>query len=535
MEEKICKNCQTQFLIEPDDFTFYQKLDVPPPTLCPDCRMVRRMLFYNDRALFKRTCGLCGKEVISAHRPDALYPVYCQPCWWSDKWDPMQYGRDYDPSRSFFEQWRDLRDAVPIASLNNIYASNINSEYVNMSSYLKNCYLLFTSDFDEECAYGSYLEKSKRCYDVDHGLECELCYNCIGLYKCYRVRNSMDITESMDIMYSRSLRNCSYCFGCINLRGKSYCIFNEQYTKEEYFEKIKTLPQEMPIDFFMTQPRRQIDGVGNTNVTGDRIFWSKNVYKSYEIVGAEDSKYCQLFIIDGSKNCMDVTMWGSNLMQAYECCAVGNNQNNIKFSLECWNEATNLTFCKHILSPCSDLFGCISLRNKKYCILNRQYDKSSYDKIVAQIIEKMKQDGEWGEFFPPVLSSYGYNESFANKYRPLAKEEILEKGYRYSEPEKREYQIGGDVIACDHKQNCTQQCTGAFKLTQNEKDFYKTEMLAVPNLCPNCRHYERLKLRNPIGLYSRKCMKCGKDIETTYAPDRKEIVYCEECYNKEIL
>ena len=528
MNQKNCKNCNNSFPLAPDDLTFYAKMDVPAPTLCPRCRMQRRMLFYNDRSLYKRTCGLCNKEVISGHRPDSKHPVYCQPCWWSDKWDPTEFGRDYDPSRSFFDQWKDLRDAVPLPSLSNIYASNTNSEYCNMTSYLKNCYLLFTSDFDEECAYSAYLEKSRRCYDVDHGMECELCYNSIGLYKCYRVMNSSNVTESMDISYSRDLRNCSHCFGCINLRGKQYCIFNEQKTKEQYFEEIKKYSRADAEKFFQTQPRKYMIGIGNTNVSGDHIFWSKNVRESYEIVGGEDMKYCQFFIIGGSKNCMDVTMWGSNLMQAYECCAVGNNQNNIKFTMECWNEASNLTFCKYILSPCSDLFGCIGLRNKKYCILNKQYSPEEYEKLKCLVIQHMKDNGTYGEFFPPELSLYGYNETLAQEYLPLTKEEALAQGFKWNEPEKREYKIGGDVIACEH-------CTRAFRLIESEKEFYAQMQIPVPKLCPNCRHYERLKLRNGVELYDRICMKCGAEFKTSYSPDRPEIVYCELCYNAEIL
>jgi CxxC-x17-CxxC domain-containing protein len=35
-------------------------------------------------------------------------------------------------------------------------------------------------------------------------------------------------------------------------------------------------------------------------------------------------------------------------------------------------------------------------------------------------------------------------------------------------------------------------------------------------------------------MFDRRCNKCGKPIKTTYSPDIKEIVYCEECYNKEV-
>jgi CxxC-x17-CxxC domain-containing protein len=43
-----------------------------------------------------------------------------------------------------------------------------------------------------------------------------------------------------------------------------------------------------------------------------------------------------------------------------------------------------------------------------------------------------------------------------------------------------------------------------------------------------------MNLGNPRKLFTRICDKCGKEIQTIYAPERKEIVYCENCYNKEI-
>ena len=58
--------------------------------------------------------------------------------------------------------------------------------------------------------------------------------------------------------------------------------------------------------------------------------------------------------------------------------------------------------------------------------------------------------------------------------------------------------------------------------------------IPVPQLCPNCRHFARLAQRTPIKLFDRKCAKCGKEIETSYSPDRPEIVYCEECYRQEV-
>jgi len=49
----ICQNCSGEFIIESDDFSFYEKIKVPAPTFCPECRMIRRLVFRNERRLFK--------------------------------------------------------------------------------------------------------------------------------------------------------------------------------------------------------------------------------------------------------------------------------------------------------------------------------------------------------------------------------------------------------------------------------------------------------------------------------------------------
>jgi len=64
-ETKTCQNCKAQFTIVPEDFAFYDKLKVPPPTWCPQCRLQRRLTQINVRVLYKRTCDLCKKETLS--------------------------------------------------------------------------------------------------------------------------------------------------------------------------------------------------------------------------------------------------------------------------------------------------------------------------------------------------------------------------------------------------------------------------------------------------------------------------------------
>lgn len=112
-EEKTCQNCNRFFAIDASDFDFYNKIKVPPPTFCPDCRLQRRLCFRNERSLYKRQCDLCSKDNVSMFHKNAPFPVYCHDCWWSDKWDPLERGRDYDFSQPFFKQLSNFVKIIP--------------------------------------------------------------------------------------------------------------------------------------------------------------------------------------------------------------------------------------------------------------------------------------------------------------------------------------------------------------------------------------------------------------------------------------
>ena len=166
---------------------------------------------------------------------------------------------------------------------------------------------------------------------------------------------------------------------------------------------------------------------------------------------------------------------------------------------------------------------------------------------------------DYGEFFPPELSPFAYNETIAQEYFPLTKEQAIEKGYKWKDPETKDRpkptikaddlpdhikdvkdNILDQVIECSNYGSPTSiisQCTGVFKIIPQELEFYRKMNLPLPRYCPNCRHYHRIQQRNPLKLYKRKCMNkgCDTEFQTTYAPDRPEIVYCEKCYLKEVV
>ena len=150
--QKICKNCQQSFEITDEDLKFYEKVSpifgekkhlIPAPSLCPDCRQQRRLSFRNERNLYNHKCNLCQKAIITIYSPDKNYTIYCRDCWWSDKWDTINYGRDFDFSRPFFEQYENLLQTVTKAAI--ISYNCENCDYTNYQNDSRNCYLTFGS------------------------------------------------------------------------------------------------------------------------------------------------------------------------------------------------------------------------------------------------------------------------------------------------------------------------------------------------------------------------------------------------------
>ena len=103
-ENKNCQSCKNEFTIESEDLAFYAKMKVPPPTWCPQCRLMRRFVFRNEHKLFRKKDEATGNMIFSEIPEGAPFKIYNEEFWRSDGWDAMQFGRDYDFSCPFFEK-----------------------------------------------------------------------------------------------------------------------------------------------------------------------------------------------------------------------------------------------------------------------------------------------------------------------------------------------------------------------------------------------------------------------------------------------
>ncbi|MFA4891162.1 MAG: hypothetical protein WC604_02305 [Candidatus Gracilibacteria bacterium] len=544
MSKEACKNCSKNFSITDDDLKFYKKVDVPPPTLCPQCRQQRRLSFRNEINLYTRKCDFTGKDVISMYSPDKQYKVYDQEVWWSDKWDPHMFGRDFDFNKPFFEQFADLQKYVPRMSLNCI--GNENSYFTNYALRNKNSYLVFTADFNEDCYYGRFSDKNFHSCDFDFTFDSTYCYNVADCYGGNDVKFSQKIYNSSDTHFCYNIRNCNSCIFCANIRTKNYCIFNKQVSKEEFakfkadlklntYEGVKKALAQYE-NFIKTQPRKYLEIVQCENSIGDYIKSCKNAKICFDSYNLEDVAYgTHLY---NAKDCYDWDFVANKSECCYEMVSSAHQLFNCRFCMNCWDGNADLTYCDLCLGT-SKCFGCVGLRKGKYCILNKRYERSEYDKLMPKIIEHMKKTGEWGEFFPASSSPFAYNESVACEYLPLTKEEALKKGLKWHDEDKKDfkpqtYKIPdaiGDVpeSILDEVLSC-ETCKKNYKVVKQELAFYKQVGLPIQRECFNCRHKRRMASRNPRMLYESKCAKCGAAIQTTYNPRNEIPVYCEKCY-----
>lgn len=558
--QKICANawCQATFEVTPDDLKFYEKISpefngkkelIPPPTLCPDCRLQRRQAFRNEHRLHRCMCDLCKKTTISSFAPENPFPVYCTDCWWSNRWDPLDYGREFDFSRPFFPQFEELQHSVPQAAA--LQLNNENSEYNLLLAFSKNAYLCPGSYFVEDCYY---LRKSQYCRDCANSNilnRCELVAESTNCDGCFSAHHLVNCRQCSSCSYLRDCVNVKDCFMCSGIRNRQYCFKNEQLTKETYEDVLRKFRHKSPEDlwaefatFDVTVPKQAQIQLNCEGSTGTYLSNCRNALNCSDCFNIEDSSY--IVECEGVKDSMDLTSHDKDIELCYEMSSGGEKSYLTRF---CY--CTIASPRSLYLSSCfyqADCFGCDGLHARgQYRILNKQYTKEEYERLVPKIIERMKHDGEYGEFFPVEKSLYAYNESVAQDFFPLAKEEVEKRGWKWRE-EKDEMPKVSKVIPASKLPNSIEEvpddilnwaieceATGRpFKIIKQELEFYRKMRLPVPHFHPDERHRRRMALRNPRKLWKRPCMKCGKEIETTYAPERPEIVYCEECYLKEV-
>lgn len=562
METKTCQNCKSDFVIEPEDFVFYEKIKVPAPTFCPECRRMRRLSWRNDTSLYSRECSICEKKFISIYAPNSGFKVLCPKCFHSDKWDPYDYGMEYDNSKPFLDQWYELFKKIPkLGIVNDNDISSTNCLYTNDFAYGKNCAMVFIAWKVENVYNSMSLAAGKDLSDfLATAEESTFSYDGVcanGVAYCKSIYWS---SSCINCIFCYDLRGCSDCFMSTGLRNKKFYFKNIQYSKDEYKKILDSYKLETRSgykkarkefeEFIKDKPRQYAELRNCVNCTGSDMINAKNTKNSSFASFSEDSKYVHngvTFI-----TCYDCEV-GGETEQAYECITPDHSYMSL-VTIESWkNTFGSYSYDCH---SSNNILGCVGIKKGEYVILNKRYSKEDYEVLYKQIVEEMKKKGEWGEFFPKELSPFGINETRAVLELDLNKEIAIEKGFNWQdgvqETRGKETIEQGDVpdsildctdSICEEALACT-NCTRNYRILPDEFLLYQRLKVPIPEECFFCRNNKRQKMRGGYNMNERVCecesgnhdhtARCENKFQTFFTEKENRPIFCESCYQKEL-
>ncbi|MFN8390830.1 MAG: hypothetical protein U0136_11110 [Bdellovibrionota bacterium] len=421
---------------------------LPPPTLHPHELLNQLYSFGNLIYLYPGKSALSGASQLSRYNPADGYRICTLDEFWSDKVDNADFGAAYDFTRPFFEQWHALSKRVYLSPLNNRNVEN--SDYVNGTLNVRNCYLCFDSVESQDCLYCFVHLNGTDNLDCVGTIDSELCYNCVDVAKCYECDHCQDCISSSFCFGCLDCVGCNHCFGSVGARNAEYLVFNQQVSKAEYESFVASA---MLDDYgsrtaelercrkFHRSTGHAVQRVRNSeDCTGAYIQNSKNLFECYH---ADNSRDCGYLLLGyNSHDCWRGYCWNGEL--SYQSGSVGASRSYYSYSD--FSGENNL-YCYLMFNRNANCFGCIGLRSKSYCILNKQYTEAEYFELLPRIIRHMKATKEWGEFFPPSIAPHPYNESISPLYfEPNDPERLKVRGYRFS-PEQAFTSYPGALLA----------------------------------------------------------------------------------------
>lgn len=551
METRTCSKTGQPFVISDQEIVYCNEHHLPLPTIAPLERLRQAACFISSVFLYPGKCAFSGKEMLMLLPPESGFTVYDVDIWMSDQWDALDFGRDYDFSRPFFEQFGELLKAAPLPSLECIRSTMENSDYTNGVMNVKNCYLCFGTMECEDCLFSRTLISCKDVLDSVYVTNSELCYGCVHINNCYRLAYSEGCNDCSDASFLYNCKNCQYCYGSSNLINKQYYFRNQPLSKEAYEEAIRAIDlgsweilqteKARFAELKQATPVRFMQGKSNENSFGNYLENTKDCRHCLFVSESENVEW-SVQMIRGTRNAFLCDGFGQNGENLYHSSAVGENAYNISFSYDCYSNVRDLAYCIFVGYGSTDCFGCVGLKQKQYCILNKQYTKEAYFELLPKIQAHMRSTGEYGHFFPQSLSPLYYNQSEAQVFMPLTKAAAIKLGYKWKDDQIETFtptytipdhidDVSDDIL------QATLQCAVTkrkYRIIKQELAAYRKLHIPVPRVSPIARLeaiQSALAIRETT---SENCASCGTTIMTMYDPQIQEVL-CERCFQKVII
>lgn len=536
--EQVCSLSKRRFVISAEEVSLYNSFDIPLPTLHPEERLRRQLAFRNGRHFFERACEKTGRAIRSVFQKNSSFPVVDNEFWWSKDFDAIEFAREFDTKRAFFEQLFELWQAVPRPAT--VAVDFQNSEAIHHAKTVKDSFYLFDAHRVRDCIYCVNI------YDSDHCVDCYNVSNSSYCYECLDCHNSKNLSWSEHCggcENSRFLANCKDCKDCLfctNLTRKSYCIFNKQYSKDDYLSELEkynfVLRQDLEVaknifsSFLQEHCVPHIYADNPQSVSGNYLKNCTQTQYSYECFQSANLYACNS-IIQGSR-CIDGYGFASKISDSAQFVSSGANAKRILNSIECWNDVSDLTYSSYCHKS-SNLFACVGLKDKEYCIFNQQYSKKEYHKRVTQIISYLKKKNIWGQYFPSIFSGFNYQDSLANEFMHLSAVQVTMMGYVNSPLvdedmsrilKNRYISIPSSLVELSKLKTEEQSflCEfGAvpFKFEKKEIEMYQLLNVPPPARAFQQRHLERVQRLSPKRIFNLPCYKTRQLMQTAF-PDK---------------
>ncbi len=341
--------------------------------------------------------------------------------------------REYDFSKKFFLNYKEFFQSIELPALM-IQSDVENANYADSINSSKNVYLSFIVVMNcENVLYSYYIKHNWK--NVLNSVmvwdSCENIYFCSWIIHSFNIFYSRYIYNSSNTWFSRNLVWCSECIFCENLENKSYCINNQELEKSEYFTRKEQI---------LKQKKEFINWYKNSNTRwmnrwSEKVLWnfvlfSENIQNGYFVNKVKNGK--NLIISWGNEdfeNMYDTfcCWWISDFYWVFASWRLNEN-------IYCsWNiEKSSNIFYSYFCNDCSFCLGCIWLKNKSFCILNKQYSKEEWHEMANKIFAQMDENGTLWEFFPWDLNPFYFNDTMAYFIDDsFTKEEVEKEGFMW--------------------------------------------------------------------------------------------------------
>lgn len=393
---KRCRKSGKTFIITQQEHEFYRSNDIPLPTESPAIRKAKRDAFVPTPYSTQGTCELCGIHVLIPYTEISGRHVICKPC--SREKNPIdetfkEMEFDYIPGK-FLESYRELLQAFPVIGPQEVINDEGGSEKLVRStecSYCKNCYDSFDLSKCLNCVNTQGSLNCTDCIDCSYCIRCEKSVELVNCRSCYNCHMCEDCVDCKNLQYSDNCRGSEYCFGCSGLWDKKYCLFNKQYTKEEYNSKVKELlrlPQsevEKRVEKELADIPVPASNFGNNEdcLYSTHTTNSKSCYWAFYSRNSMNSGY--LWDVYDAINSWDLSLcrYNENCYNNADC----SHCNNLLHSTGS-RKTQNSLMCHHCYE-CDSCTGCVNLGHEKLHILNKKYSKEDYDTAVAKIRDEL--------------------------------------------------------------------------------------------------------------------------------------------------